>query len=471
MAPPPRKNDSSKSSNCCLQTPLTSLNLTNNIYLENLFIPGNTSLAALAAAEAALPGYIASLGLDPALLKRFPDGTYYYGADVAVYFKDNEGYYSFDWRIDPVENARILHDWIESTVLPQSGKDKVNLAFVSGSGPIGMAYLSEYMDTLNGHINAITFNEAFHNGSSMWGGIATRQFGLDPAALGNTGPMYEWGLQDVIGPYIPVIRLLYEAGLVDVLAKFFNSAASGAFNRLYEEALIPMWFHMPFYWAMVPADQYEQAKRSLFPTHTEYAAHAKLFAMTDRYHAIQARSREIFEAAAAKIKLAINCSYGFPLSPYSATSYESSDELVDAKFASCGATCALPNRPFSVFYKQAKAVEGGKAGYSYVSPDRMIDASTGVLPMHTWFNKDSPHMPDLRMDGWVEWFANAPRGEDTVHDNAKYPQWMTIVQYGTYKPLEYTETLWDRILDTLLAVVMWFANIWRQILLLPLFWM
>jgi len=435
-----------------------------------LFLPTGT-LDGLPAAEALYPGYIQSLGLDPALLKQFPDGTRYYGADVALYFKDNEGYYSFDWRIDPVENARILHEWIENTVLPKSGKDKVNLAFVSGSGPIGLAYLSEYMEGLEDHVNAITFNEAFHNGSSMWGGIATRQFRLDPDALGNTGPMYEWGFQEIIKPYIPMIRLLYEAGLIDVLAKFFNRAASGAFDRLYEEALIPMWFHMPFYWALVPANVYEQAKRALFPTHSEYTAHAKLFEMTDRYHKIQAGSDSLFAAAADKIKVGINCSYGYPLNPYSAMSYVSSDELVDTYYASCGATCALPNRPFSIFYKQAKAVEGGKPGYSYVSPDRMVDASTGVLSDHTWFNKDAPHLPDLRMDGWVEWFCNAPKGEDTVHDNARYPQWMTIIEYGYYKPLEFTDTLWNRLVDTLLMVMMWVANIWRQILLLPLFWM
>ncbi|MCL2107231.1 MAG: hypothetical protein FWH26_09300 [Oscillospiraceae bacterium] len=404
------------------------------------------------------------LGLDPTLLKQFPDGTRYYGADVGVYFKDNEGYFSFDWRLDPRENAALLHTWIETTFIDEDVSDKVNLAFVSGSGPIGLSYLYEYGTE---YLNAITFNESFHNGSSLWGGIATRQFALGADALGNTGPMYCWSMQDTIKPLITPIRVLYEVGLIDVAAKVLNFAASDAFNKLYEEALIPMWFHMPFYWALVPHSIYEQAKRALFPDHSSYAQHANLFEKTDFYHNyIMADSDNILAEAAEEIKVGINCGYGFPLSPYSATSYVSSDELLDTQYASSGATCAPPNRPFSVFYKQVNPGD-----VNYVSPDRYIDASTCVLPDYTWFNKDMPHLPDLRLDGWVEWFANAPKGKDSVHDNDDYPQWMKFVAYGVFEPLDHTDTVWNKISDTLLAAAMWILGIWRKILLLPLFWM
>ena len=171
-----------------------------------------------------------------------------------------------------------------------------------------------------------------------------------------------------------------------------------------------------------------------------------------------------------RLKIGVSCGYGFPLSPYSATAYLSSDELVDTANASFGATCAPPNRPFGAFYKQAKAVPGG-GSYRYVSPDRMIDASTCVLPDYTWFNKDQPHYTELRMDDWVEWFTNAPRGEDSVHASARHPQWKHFVRFFVFEPTNCNDSVWSKIMDTLLAAIIWVMDIWRRLLLLPLFWM
>jgi len=247
-----------------------------------------------------------SLGIKAAIRAREEDGCLYLTLtpdtpESTLYFRSNEGYYSFDWRLDPVYNAGLLNTWIKETFIDTDISEKVNLAFVSGSGPIGLAYLGEYGSQ---YLNAVTFNEGLHNGSVLWGGIATKQFGLSAAALGNTGPMYNFGLQDKLTPGIRgIVRVFYEIGVLDTAARVFNFAASDAFDRMYEEALIPMWFHMPFYWALVPHSMYEQAKRALFPTHTEYAAHARLFEKTDYYHNnILARSREIIAAAAQEIK-------------------------------------------------------------------------------------------------------------------------------------------------------------------------
>jgi len=401
---------------------------------------------------------------DDGILKHCPPT-----ANDTIYFLSNEGYFSFDWRVDPVLNARRLHAWIEETFIDTEVSDKVNLTAVSGSGPIMMAYLHEYGTQ---YLNSVMLNEAFISGSSLWGGIALKKFGVDPDSLGNTGPMYYWSMQDLFTPnVIKGIRAFYEIGLLDVAAKVINFVASKAFDRLYEEALTPMWFHMPYYWALVPHSMYEQAKKAQFPTAAEYAKRAKLFEKTDYFqNEVMANSDQILRDAAAKIKIGIYCGYGLPLSPYTTTSYVSSDELVDTEYASAGATCAPPNRPFNgFFYKQAKP--GNVPGYSYVSPDRYVDASTCILPDHTWFCKGRPHESDLRVDGWVEWFANAPKGEDTVHSNATYPQWMQWVRVGTVKPLDYIDTFWKKLLDMLLDVLMYLAKLWRKVLLLPLFWM
>ena len=229
-----------------------------------------------------------------------------------------------------------------------------------------------------------------------------------------------------------------------------------------------MWFHMPFYWALVPASDYDAAKRFLFPDHSALAQHARLLEKTDYYNNIKKNCTAILEDAAADIKVGINCGYGFPLSSYSKDAYNTSDELVDTYYASIGATCAEVNRPFSrFFYKQADT----SSGINYISPDRYIDASTCLFPTRTWFNKDAPHVPDIRVDGWVDWFANAPKGKDTIRDNPNYPQWMKYVDFGKYAPLNFSETLWDILFGLFMSAVVSLGKIWRFLFLLPLFWL
>jgi len=407
---------------------------------------------------------------------------------------ENKAFWTFDWRLDPYDNAVLLHEYIE-WLIETYGKgnqnddgsghhngyygepfDKVNFNAISGSGPIALAYLYLYGDSPDKHhLASLVFNISMHNGSSLFGGIATKNFGFDAASLA-FGGMSMFGLQDsktegnMLSNMGPLLKGLYQVGLLDVLLKVFNFASSKAYNRFYEEAVIPLWFHMPTYWCMIPHNQYEKAKDLLLGSKkSEYSA---LLAKTDRYqNEIVVKQDELILRAASEFKVAVRAGYGSPMSPYAIGTNLQSDKLVDTVYASLGATCAAPGIPFSRLYKQAKL-----RGKDYMSPDRYVDASTCLLPDTTWFAKDLPHTAQWDYSGWYRWWLAA---EDyTIWDDDRFPQYSQWAPKGEgesfdkFTPLTASESSW---IDSLLALLkdagIWLLKAWRWFILLPLFWM
>jgi hypothetical protein len=98
---------------------------------------------------------------------------------------------------------------------------------------------------------------------------------------------------------------------------------------------------------------------------------------------------------------------------------ETSDGTVDTKYASCGATCAPIGSQLPEDYKQARFND-----IDYISPDRMIDASTCMLPECTWFVKDMLHSTTHDGHGVFYDVLFASEEQLTVFDMPEYPQFM-----------------------------------------------
>ena len=401
----------------------------------------------------------------------------------AGYLAENQAFWTFDWRLNPIGNADLLHEYIEKLIrLYGEGNshpggnhngyygepfDKVNFNAISGSGPIALAYLKKYGTT---RLASLVFNISMHAGSTLFGNIALGDFGFDAASLAQGG-LSMFGLQDSkvdgdspfgLPPWL--IGGLYQMGVLDGLLKTFNFAARGAYKKFYEDALIPIWFQMPVYLCMIPNKDYKAAKKYLFNGDSKYA---KLLADTDEYHNIMAMQDELILQAASEIKLSVRVGYGNSLSPYAIGANVSSDKLVDTHYASLGATCAPPGRPFSFLYRQKKF-----CGTNYMSPDRYVDASTCLLPDVTWFAKDLPHTAQWDYSGWYGWWLAA--GDYTIWDDDRFPQysqWIAKEEGETadsFIPLKVTTPPW---IANLKSIGLWLLQAWRWFILLPLFWM
>jgi len=372
---------------------------------------------------------------------------------------NNEGNFTFDWRLDPWDVAEELDKCLDAILA--HGYEKVNIVGLSGSGPILLAYLERYGTD---KLASAMFNISLHGGTSLMGDMATKKLGVNPQALGYTSPL-AITVSEIPGvpfdPLAPLLRFLYEIGLIDVIGKMVNLGISWSIDRIYEEAVIPLFFRMPAMWCQIPPDQYEQAKELLLKGDPKYAG---LVRKIDRYHYdIMANQNEIIRAAASKIKVAVRTGYGLPFYGITESACGNSDDYVDAEYASFGAACAPLDQPFPASYTQQVPGE-----QNYISPDRLIDASTCALPSLTWLTKGQPHRGESSFGGWYEWFL-AAEGDYGVFANPDYPQYSEYIRQFEYETLEYTPR--SPILEVLIAAGLWFMKVWRFIVLLPMAWM
>ena len=112
--------------------------------------------------------------------------------------------------------------------------------------------------------------------------------------------------------------------------------------------------------------------------------------------------------------------YNYADFPLSADAAQQSDGTAATVATSFGATVADFGSTLSDSY--IKAMD--KNAIRYLSDDKMIDASTCILPENTWFVKDMLH--STTHDGHDEFYRILHESEEqlTVFDMEEYPQFM-----------------------------------------------
>jgi len=382
-----------------------------------------------------------------------------YNPDVTIstgwyaLWQDENGHRIFndDWRVDPWDSAALL-----KKVIDDSGFEKVNLMGASGNGNTVLAYLKRYGTH---KLASVFFNFSLHEGSSIYGGLATRQLGPDPLALGNMSILKMNEIYIEPDPVEWIFRALYETGFIHLVQKLYSFNYDKMKQKLYDEAMTPLFFMMPHIWSYVPLDQYEEAKQLLLKGDPKYD---KLVERIDRYHyEVMAKAGEILRDAAKEIKVAVRASYNNALYGYALGTGVHGDEKVDTRYASFGATCAPLNYTFPSSYRQKVPSE-----YDYISPDRVVDASTCAIPEVTWFGNDQPHRGSGEYEGWYEWFLGAEE-DYTVHGNPEYPQYLKHLGHDVYIPLVAAPR--PAIFEYLNVAALWMMKAWRFLLLLPMF--
>jgi len=376
-----------------------------------------------------------------------------------AYIRQDYIQWGCDWRLDPIENAKKFREymlWIKSR---RPEVEMFNLTAHSGTGAIMLAYLDLFPEDLGTEVASAVFYVSMHRGTTMFGQIAKGDYFPDAQALGKTlgiGFVYMDLTQ-----YHPYLRAAYETGLMDLLLKALALVMRRYNGRIYDEIITPVIYRMPGIWACVPRKDFAPGKAFLLKGDPKYA---KLEEKLDSFHEIASREEEIILEAAKRIKVGVRAGYGFCMTPIGSGTAVQADYAVDTHYASLGATCAPLGVPFKRGYRQALRRDSGN---NYVSPDRLVDASTCLLPDQTWFDKYRMHNDPDTNGGWHDWFLAAPN--PTVFDNPVYPQYVERVDDDTYVPVQ-PYTLREEMGISLEAGVTLATKIWRRALLLPLFW-
>ena len=329
---------------------------------------------------------------------------------------DHVYYFNYDWRLDPMDHAKELRGYVERAKR-ETGHDQVNLIGSSMGGTIIAAYLSQYGSE---DIDNYTMLSSAFTGTTIVGDLFTGKIEFHKDALIRI-------LKEVAGQQAVNVLLdaLDKAGVIDILLPVLDELVVNLKDRVYDEVFQDTFVTMPGIWDLVALEDYEDAKAYLL----DPEADAQLIARIDDYHyQVQAKLPELFRAAMAKgMKINIVSHYnlqGVPLTP----SYrEQNDNVIDTKYTSGYATCAFLDETLPADYQQ-KNTFCQDASHNHLSGDRVIDASTCLLPEQTWFLKDLKHVGyiyDTQVMDFILWLCLSD-SQRTVQEAGDYSQFMRV---------------------------------------------
>ena len=337
---------------------------------------------------------------------------------------DSNYYFHYDWRLDPIEVAGQLNDFVQY-IKELTGHDKVHFRASSMGGVITMAYFNEY-----GYddVDACIFQCCPILGTSFAGDLLTQKIALDAKALLDMG----------IDGYPPVdaesvmldmlFYFLYYSGILETTMGVGTNLLDNVKEKLYSDFLTPVFGTLLGLWSFVPDESYELAKQMNLDPETQ----AGLIQKADYYHyQVQCRADEILHGAVENgVRVMIVAGYNIQATPLIESMDDDTDSTVDTRFASAGATVADRESTLPDGYTQAV-----DCGHNHISPDHKIDASTCILPENTWFIKDMLH--SNAHDGikaMYHWFTYADEYY-TVWSNPLYPQFIQnkrIIAMGNF---------------------------------------
>ncbi|MDR3312946.1 MAG: hypothetical protein LBS96_00640 [Oscillospiraceae bacterium] len=318
--------------------------------------------------------------------------------------------FHYDWRLDPMETARSLNDFIQE-VKEETGSAKVAVDAISFGGIVSSAYLEQFG---TGDLESLFLCVSAHGGMTFVEDLIQGEFAVSGAGL---AAFLGGIIPDDTGILAPTLGGLNTLGVFRLLERLLNAGLGSIEDRFYEQAVIPLLVQMPAVWAFVTDDAIFERSKSLLLSDTE--KYAGLIAKINDYHySVGNHANRILADAAQEIKLALVCGYDSAPVPLGGTFLYQSDFLIDTARESGGAVCAPYGKTLPAGYVQAK-----QDGHNHISADRVIDASTCVLPEQTWFVKGYQHQAESGGAGLYAWFLRYD-GQPTVWSDAGHPQFM-----------------------------------------------
>ncbi len=330
---------------------------------------------------------------------------------------DCDYYFDYDFRLDPYIHARRLHEFIEQ-VKELTGHDSVKLKCSSMGGVVLAAYLDLY-----GYegIDVIICRCCPLWGTAVAGELFTGKLELNAESLRRYGedaiPFLETGFADdfIEAVLYNLLETLRYTGVINAIIGLGDKLIDEIGDRIYNEALIPIFGTMPGIWSFVPAEYYDDAL-----TFMNVPEDGDLYRQINAYRTAQANvAANLAEARENGVKVCITCGYNIQRTPLVSLWKSTSDGTVDTKYASLGAVCGDTKEALPDEYIDSLTDK------SYLSPDGMIDASACALRDCTWFFRDWLHCNGNA--GVDEFYALVMTSENvSITSFEQYPQYMQI---------------------------------------------
>lgn len=330
-----------------------------------------------------------------------------YGEDHLYFF----AYNSFGNNIEAVDE---LYEFIQM-VKRETGHDKVNIAPISMGGTLANGLLEYYGEdnpdgkNIYNDLNKVVYIVPALDGSSIVGDVYTKELTfLDKEYLYN-GFLEELMDEEEARLIENVLRIFPDDVLMSVL--------DNTVDVLIEDVLK----NCTAMWALVPSEDYRWAAAKWLGGEEN----AEIRAQTERYYQAQLNSDEnILKLLDYGIKVYNIVEYDQVLYDVgNSWNTENADGIIDLDSTSMGAYSANVGETLPEGYVQQNThctVEG----HNHISPDNVVDASTGLLPDTTFYFDGQNHESTGSNDIIVRLASKILSTDEieTVYSDPNFPQ-------------------------------------------------
>ncbi len=325
--------------------------------------------------------------------------------------EDDVYYFGYDSLGDVMHETEKLHHYIHDVVLPKSPNGQVKLCHISLGGTIAVNYLETYPEDYE-LIRKMVFVIPAIDGSDIIGDLLTGNLSV----FYDDNTLYEELLVNLLGetPLAYLLNMVLRILPDDVL----KSALSGLANGVVDIAAL----RSTMIWALCPDAYYEEAKAIWLDGRDDLAAIRE-----DVEYFMNARANfeknlfelrdsgcEVFNVACYDMNL-------FPLCKEYKT--KNADRVIHAESPAMGATFANLGETLGDGYK-AVGTYCSNPDHNHLSPDGVVDATTGLLPCTTWYFKAQAHeqLPENDVALGLAIRVMADNNMKDVYSNPAYPQ-------------------------------------------------
>ncbi len=321
---------------------------------------------------------------------------------------ENVYLYTFDWRLSPSELAADLNSFLE-LVKSETGKDKLDVAACSMGGMITTCYIDTYgTDSLD----SVVYLSPAHNGADVVGSAFTGDLVIDADFLTDflVGKLDNTFLR-------VIVKILNFFGFFKGIAKVVNNVISTHKDMIYDDFLCETFATAYGLWGLLPDEYYDDALELFFDGKEGYDTALAEIAEVRKF---VEKTEEIHDGLyASDVKMSIVSHYDSEQLPIYSKSYLHGDGVLESQRTSSGAT-------FAHFGQTLSDAELAGVADEYISPDRVVNASTCRYDDITWIVKGAKHVgckDDSDHTEFAIWLLTQDT-QPTVYTNPAYPRFL-----------------------------------------------
>ena len=269
-----------------------------------------------------------------------------------------------------------LYEFIQM-VKAQTGHDKVNLVPLSQGGTLFSGLIEYYPEVVN-ELHKIILVVPALDGSTIIGDAFNGNFSIDNLDFLYNGFLENLGLLDEFTARLIEIALRILPD--EVIMKVVNAALS----TLVEDVMTTS----TNMWVLCPSADYPTAAEKYLST----PERAEIRRQTDIYYQTQLHAKDnILNLVENGVQVFCFCEYNTPMIDVGATwNTQNADFIIQTDSTSMGAYFANCGETLPEDYVQ-KNTYCSDPTHNHISPDRVVDASAGLLPDQTFYFDGQRH--------------------------------------------------------------------------------